>query len=496
MDAEATGDAQAQFYDVRSPTGATILERRRLTGMLGVSAYDLLDTPPGDPRAPEMSLRARLRYDADYGATAATSDPTQTGSFVPGFSPSTVDLMYAYVEGRRFFKGAMGFKLGRQYVTDVLGWWSFDGGEASVTTPYYFKAEVYCGLEQRGGMPLSTPRFQGDGVWTGDRSQFGGANATLAPSFQPAAAAPAFGAALESTGVTWIHGRLTYRRVYNTGDSNVTEFTPGLTTPATYDGWRISSEKVGYAMDVNWSSVGSLKGGLIYDLYRTDITQGYATLEGYLGTKVTLGADFDYYVPSFDADSIWNFFAAEPRSDFALRADVTVNRRLSFAANGHVRAFTVQTEAFNPAYGTINPSTGMPAMASVGVVGAAANYYPTNAHPMNEGGNLSAKWRTGETTLGLRSSGDFGDEGDRIGGDVTAEHVFETRYVVSGRAGVWQWDDKPQPDRSATSANDVASVGYRFLPQSTAALDWEHDINSLVGQRFRLMLWLKLGVTK
>ena len=37
-----------------------------------------------------------------------------------------VDLMYAYVEGRRFFKGVMGFKLGRQYIIDPLGWWSFE----------------------------------------------------------------------------------------------------------------------------------------------------------------------------------------------------------------------------------------------------------------------------------------------------------------------------------------------------------------------------------
>jgi hypothetical protein len=496
MDAEATVDAASQFYDVRSPTGGTVLSRRRLTATVGVSAYDLLDAPAGDPRAPDISLRARLRYDADYGASSATSDPTQTDSFVPGFSPGLVDLMYAYVEGRRFFKGALGFKLGRQYVTDVLGWWSFDGGQVSVTTPYYLKAEVYGGLEQRGGMPLSTSRFGGgDGIWTGDRSQFGAANATLYPSFQPVSAGPAFGAALESTGVTWIHGRLTYRRVYNTGASNVTEFAPGLTTPATYDGWRISSERVGYAFDANWSSVGGIKAGVVYDLYRAEITQANASLEGYLGTKVTLGVDYDYYVPSFDADSIWNFFAGEPKSDFGLRANVDVNRKLSIAGNGHLRVFTVQTDAFNPYDPTPAGVTAAPYHSSVNVV-QAANFFPTNGHPFDEGGNLSARWRTGETTLGLRGAGDFGDEGDRVGADLSGEHVIETRYIVSGRAGVWQWDDKLRPDRDTTSFNYVASVGYRFAQQSQAMVDWEHDINGLVGQRFRLMLWLKLGATK
>jgi hypothetical protein len=141
MDAEVTSDTAAQFYDVRSPTGETILSRRRLTTTLGVSAYDMLETPPGDPRAPDLSFRARVRYDADYGAAGAESDPTAFPRFVPGFAEGAVDVMYGYLEGRRFLHGLLGFKLGRQYVTDVLGWWSFDGGQASVTTPFFVKAD-------------------------------------------------------------------------------------------------------------------------------------------------------------------------------------------------------------------------------------------------------------------------------------------------------------------------------------------------------------------
>src|SRR5580700_5846091 len=247
-DAEVTSDTAAQFYDVRSPTGENVLNRRRLTTTLAVSAYNLLDAPAGDPSAPTLSFRARFRYDADYGLGSGAVDPTNFGSVVPGTSQGMVDMMYAYVEGRRFLHGWLGFRLGRQYVTDALGWWSFDGGQVTVTTPVLLKAEAYGGFEQRGGMPLSTSRFEGDGVWRGDRNNF---DPSLAPAFQPAALAPAFGVALESTGVTWIHGRLTYRRVYDTGPSNVTEFASGTFAPAVYDGGRISSEKLGYAMDAN-----------------------------------------------------------------------------------------------------------------------------------------------------------------------------------------------------------------------------------------------------
>ncbi len=491
LDGEVTSDAAGQFYDVRSPTGETVLTRRRLTTTLGAGLYNLLAAPPGDTRAADLSFRMRLRYDADYGDNPAETDPTVFNSVVPGLSQGTVDLMYAYLEGRRFFKGLLGFRVGRQYVTDVLGWWSFDGGEVSVTTPYFVKAEVYGGLEQRGGLPLSTSRFEGDGIWRGDRTNY---PSTLYPSFEPAAIAPAIGVALESTGFTWLHGRLSYRRVYNTGSSNVSPFASGLETPVTYDGMRISSERLGYAVDASWSQHGGAKAGIIYDFYRAEVTSAYATIDAYLGTKVTLSADYDYYVPAFDGDSIWNFFAGEPRNDVGLRADVNVDDRFSVAANGHVRIFTVQTGPFDPGAGAnYSPSTNYFPLAPGAV---SATYYPSNGHPFDEGGNLSARWKTGETRLTLHGSGDFGNEGTRVGADAAGEHVFDSRYLVSGRAGVWQWKDNLRPDRDATSFNYVAGVGYRFAPRSQGSVEWEHDINGLVGLRFRVMLLLSLGLTK
>jgi hypothetical protein len=371
MDAEVTSDTAAQFYNVSSPSGITVLTRRRLTTTIGVAAYDLLDTPEGDPKAPDISFRARVRYDADYGASSAEQDPTQTGAFVPGYNtgvPGAVDVMYAYLEGRRLLHGMLGFKLGRQYVTDALGWWSFDGGEVSLTTPYYVKAEAYGGLEERGGMPLSTSRFEADGVWRGDRNGF---DPSLYPSFQPAAIAPAYGVALESVGVTWLHARLTYRRVYNTGGSNVSEFASGIYAPAVYDGTRISTDKLGYAVDANLPNVGGFKAGVVYDLYLTDVTNLYATVDGYLGRKVTVSADYDYYVPSFDADSIWNFFAGEPMNDVGVRANVDVSDRISVAGGGRLKIFDVQTAPLDPGGTSYSPYTNFNAKAP-------ADMYPSN----------------------------------------------------------------------------------------------------------------------
>jgi hypothetical protein len=294
--------------------------------------------------------------------------------------------------------------------------------------------------------------------------------------------------ALESTGVTWIHGRLTYRRVYDTGESNLTDFASGLYSPAVYSGTRIGSEKLGYAVDASFRDLGGAKAGVVYDFYNGEVTSLYGSLDAFIGKKVTVSADYDYYVPTYDADSIWNIFAAEPMNDLGLRANVNVTDRIAVSGGGSVRIFGVQTGAFDPGVGAAY------APYPNYVPGQVA--YPSNGHPMDEDLDLSARYRTGETTAVLRSAGAWGQEGDRAGADLSAQHVFETRYVAGARVGLWQWNDKLMPDRDATSFQYVLTAGYRFAPRAQGAVEWEHDMNGLVGQRFRLLLTLTLAVTK
>jgi len=49
---------------------------------------------------------------------------------------------------------------------------------------------------------------------------------------------------------------------------------------------------------------------------------------------------------------------------------------------------------------------------------------------------------------------------------------------------------------SVTSAQYVVTLGYRFARRSQGTVEWEHDINPLVGQRFRLLFLLSLGIGK
>ena len=479
LDAEITSDTAAQFYEMRSPTGETVIARRRLMTTLGVAVYDLLDKPQ-KPGGPTLTFRARMRYDADYGGNAEETAVSSFNRLVPGFSRGPIDLMYGYVEGRRFLNGWLGFRAGRQYVTDALGWWSFDGGLVKVTTPWYVAAEVYGGLEQRGGMPLSTPRYERDGVWRGDRT---GYDPSLWPAFQPNDVAPAVGVALESAGFTWLHGRATYRRVYNTGASSVSPFGSGLRQPAVYDGTRVSQERIGYAFDGTLANLGGIKGGLAYDLYAGRMSNVFASVDGYVSRRVTVGLDWDYYVPTFDGDSIWNFFMAMPMNDLSARAAWDATDHVAISGGLRGRAFQVQTkEADTDAPTSPNGLSD-------------ASYYPSSGLDPMGGGNLAARYRMGEGSIGARGAADVARTGNRLGMDVYGERTLETRYVLNGRAGVWHWDDQLRPDRDATSFGYVAGAGYKLFPRSLVLAEFEHNMNRIAGQRFRVMIWLTLALS-
>ncbi len=492
VEPEVTSETAAQFYQVTSPNGQQVLSRRRFMTTLGVSAYDLLNKDKvraQDPLAPELVFRARLRFDSDYGGSSSQADQASPETLVPGFSRGPVDLMYAYVEGRRFANGVLGFKLGRQYVTDVLGWWSFDGATVRATTPFFVAVEAYGGLEQRGGLPLSTPRFERDGIWRGSRAGYAD---DAWRSYQPSAVAPAFGAAIESTGTSYVHTRLTYRRVYNTGDSGLSQFAEGLRGPAAYSGARISQERIGYAVDASLPDLGGVKAGLAYDLYVKKVSQAFVSTDLYATRKLTLSADFDHVRPTFDGDSIWNFFVAGPTSDLGARASYQPTDALAFSTGGHVRMFTNQTASEVKA-----PSErGETDLAAQTSPLAAPNFYPASPLYVNGGGSFSGRYRYGKGTVSAKAVGDAGGTGGRGGGDAYIDRTFNDRYLLSARAGAWYWKDSLRPDRSATSFQYVLGAGYLFTSRSKAIVEFEHDINRVVGNRFRLMAWLSLAVTK
>ncbi len=146
---DATFDAQ--FYSLQSPYGSPLVQRRRYTQTLALNLYDI--QADRRPLGPTLSFKSRLRLDSDFGQRPEERNP-DSSSYIPGLVEAPVDVMYCYLEGQRYLDGALGFRLGRQYVVDSLGFWSFDGAELALTTPDSLAIEANAGLEQHGGLTM------------------------------------------------------------------------------------------------------------------------------------------------------------------------------------------------------------------------------------------------------------------------------------------------------------------------------------------------------
>lgn len=525
VDVEVRNDTTFQAYEVTNPWSTYSLERRRITEQLGFSMYHLQgDYSPGKA---DYTFRILLRLDADPGINAHLGD-AQAGAetdfavglgsrYVPGLSYVDLNLMYGYVEGRNLANGWLGFKLGRQYVSDVLGWWNFDGGLVRLTTPYFFEIEAYGGIEQRGAVPLSSTRFEPQGVWRGSHGDFGGEATDPRiidyPSFQFGAPAPAFGVAVESNGPNWIHGRFSYRRVYNTAQATLNQFgtPPGGTTAIT--GTRVSSDRLGYAANVEIFKIGGIKGGFTYDLYSKVFSYGFAGLEAYLGKKVTVGADFDYYEPTFDADSIWNWFSKTPQMTATARLEARPTKKFDLSASGGAKVFFTNGDPDTYLAGECAAAVGGgvfgdPKDCAIGTPFDVAQNDSLRAFqrdPANNEltaqvggvGQLAGRYRVPRGRFELRSMADVGPRGRRIGGDLSGEgSLVGGKWLFGGRVSVYDWQDPTRPDRDATSFGYVLAAAWKPLDLSKIGVEWEHDYNQLVGQRFRVVgslnvLWIK-----
>jgi hypothetical protein len=537
VDFEVSGDVAAQGYEVVSPWGDVVLGRRRLYTTLGLAAYNL----QGDyePFEPTYNFVMRMRVDPDFGYDSPeyNFDQANATRFSPGLQLVPVDMMYGYVEGKNLAGGWFGFRAGRQYITDVLGWWNFDGGLARLTTPFYLQAEVYGGLEQRGGLPLSTSRFESQGVWRGGRGNLEDANASQNyPSYQFAALAPAFGAAIESTGFNYIHGRLDFRRVYNTGDA----FTGQYAAPdgggyEKVSGMRVSSDRVGYALTGFLPEVGAVRGGFAYDLYNSLMSRIFAGIDAYPHAKLTVGADYEYFVPTFDADSIFNWFTHNPSHTATARVaagpfsgfDVSLSggARL-WLTDGSPESWAIDQCTYmitNGAGGTVDP-VALQRCIDYGIepgsggIDADGNPIPSGADAeysrLEESrgtvvapemlGNLGARYNWGNGSVGMDSmvqtgfGGDASNRGRRVGGGLRAKQALAGgMFWLGGRVSVYDWTDATRTDRDATSFGYVVSPEYRPADLAKIRVEWEHNMNRLVGQRFRLvgLVSFKLGLT-
>ncbi len=475
-EAEVDASIEAQYYTLSSPWGSPEVRYRRYTETLGLSVWNIQGQT--DPRGSRLSFQSRMRLDADFGQSSAERR-LMSSTYVPGLAEAPLDLMYAYLEGERYAGGYLGFRLGRQYVFDTLGFWSFDGGLVSLSTPADLYFEAYAGFEQRGGgMPtFGTRRFEAQGVYRGDRYGFDG---SYYPSFlDESALAPAAGLAVEASALGVLHSRLSYRKVINRDTVNVSPFVDAAGGQLFLSGDRTSSERLGYSLRVDSSQVGAINASVVYDFYSQIFSEYAASADAYLSSRVTTGVRFERYTPTFDGDSIFNWFARSPTTSAIARADVRFSRRLQATVDGGVRWFETEGEPSSYA--------GQPDVEHTGRL-------------FDVSIDAGARYDYGKGSVALRGGGETGERGHRLGGDVTGRRRFGSRYDGLVVLSLWDWSDALRRDRDATSFGYVVGAGFTpgpsFFTRSRFGVELEHEMNRLVGQRFRALLTLDLTVLK
>ena len=465
----ATSDLQA--YALPNPYGTNELRARRYTQTLGLRVFDLLDQDPGGP---QLVFTTRLRLDPDFGQGGGERDPSQLDGYVPGLEEAPLDLMYGYLDASSLLGGWLGLRVGRQYLADALGWWSFDGARTTISTSLPLGFELYGGFEQRGGLPLlSTSRFTADGVFRGSRRDL---EVNQWPSYlEEEKPAPAYGFAIETVHTDWLFARIGYRRVTN---RDVVYVTPFPTRPDTFEVYRegrVSSERIGGSATLSHARLGSVGGSAVYDFLNHRWTEHGASVTWFAAQPVTFTASYDYYLPTFDGDSIFNWFEHDGMTTGTLETDWVLSRRLEVAASVGARRFLA--EGFAESADEASQPAAEPAR-SADALGSANGRY---------------RWQRGSADLQLL--GEAGSDGHRVGADAAFRRTFsEGLYDTLLSLSLYDWADDARPERDATSFTYVLGGGLHPGDQSRVGIEWEHTTNRLVGQRFRLFATLEWEV--
>ncbi len=464
-EANVESSSVLQIYSVRSPWGAPILSRQRLTHTLSLEAYRPIDNPLVSKVS--LAFHARLRLDGDYGVLDSERDPASTGNYVPGLFAAPVDLSYGYFEARGLLSNNVSTRIGRQIVFDELGFWSYDGLLVAFSPAGLFELSAYAGYEQRGGVPfLSTSRYEADGVYRGDRA---GMAANLWPSYlNSTEPAPAWGATLALKAFPWLRARADYRRVTQHDTVVTVPFADASGRVETFSGSRVSSERIGVAVGADIAAKGSVDAAWVYDLYRRVNQEHrlYATHRA--SSRLRLTAGYQYRLPVFDADSIFNWFGAKGSILAQSSATLRMTDRVSVTVSGGARWLGVgPSQWLHDALGR-GPDGGLDWL-----------------------GRIDSTYLSPTNGLGAGTAVESGDAGDRISSDLWYRQRFWARRLESNfRVGAGRWQHPLMTERGQSSFMYVA--GIRLYPGGRPELgaEWEHVMMERAAHRFRIIATL------
>jgi hypothetical protein len=388
--------------------------------------------------------------------------------------------MYAYFEAEGLCNGVVGVRVGRQLVIDALGFWSFDGARLALSLPAGLELGAYAGYEPRPGLPLlATSRYAGDGVSRGNREAL---EHDAEPSFlDESRLAPALGAWFGLRALGPFSAWIGYRKVENRSRVRVAPFAsaPGVQAP-TFGEARTSSQRVAGSARLEWPGLASASGSAVYDLYTRLWSDLAVSVDAAPNRVLNVGGELRRSRPTFDADSIFNWFSQG-----------ATGKALGRVAYAPLRAFDTsfwwgvhwfETDA--------DPHASSASAAS-------------NGAPERGGHNLTAgtasRLRLFPAELTLSMLAEAGERGRVAGADLALRTLLAGGlYDSLAMLSLYDWADPLRDERDATSLTYVLGAGVvtgsGLFSRSRLGIEWEHTFNRLVSQRFRVLATLELGV--
>lgn len=447
LDVQVSSTTSTQIYEVAGGQPGLFLTRRRVTERLTLQLSGLL---PRESEAgydgPRISAALMLRLDMDFGHNGREINPNSDLWFVPGYDPYAVDLMIAHIAVRDLFNRTTDIRAGRLISLDPTGFSAIDGAEVVVRLPMHLGFWLQAGVEVVNGQRLSSGGFEVDGVLRVRRDEL---FAEDYPEFLPPPTRVVVAGGLSLIDFDWVTAEVAYRQ--------------GIIPE---DGGRSSYQRLAGTASV---SAGPFRGGLVAG---GDLALGRLDeLSLELGVRpvswLAIGLLGRYDAPVFDIDSIFAAFWSDPSLDFELKFGFRLLPGIELGISGLVRQV-----GFLAPEGDAFDEEGL--------------RYGGQAY-----GRIRWRWLRAE----LRGRIGLGYGGRRVGVIGRLVATPSGRWVSIDLRGILLGlREDLQPQQHTITLGYVIGARYQLDRDAALLFEFEHNSSHEMGQQFRFLALLDLGL--
>lgn len=299
----------ALLYPVVGRDGVVVADQQILQTRLRLRIDDILPVEGDsvDPsRQPDVAADLSLRLFGNFGLTDGTTDPA-SGAFVPQSNAFEPDILFAFVEATDLLDGWIdAVRAGRLIHTTVLGWHADDGALVRVGWEEWIHLQLVGGIENVPGFVLSASPFAPEGVerWAAEGAgadRYRGRNAA-GETITPHEPEP----------------RPTLQ-VTADGDAGPVGYEVGYRHTWLSAGGDPAEQLLGLRLDGHFDPV-ALFGAARLDVATVELADANAEVDVRLGNgRHRIAVQYDFFRPTFDLDSIFWVFAADPFHEVTAR---------------------------------------------------------------------------------------------------------------------------------------------------------------------------------